>query len=95
MVDAVLMSSQGAAAGPAYRRSACVPRSVDLSFSRLVPLSVNMSRCLGLARFVLGASQKANSRLISRARGLNNRTVSRSLTGGKLFLLASPVSLVG
>ncbi|XP_026208001.1 heat shock protein 75 kDa, mitochondrial [Anabas testudineus] len=40
-----------------------------------------MSRCLGLARFALSASQRANSRLLSCAPGLNNRTVSRFLTG--------------
>ncbi|XP_013865550.1 heat shock protein 75 kDa, mitochondrial [Austrofundulus limnaeus] len=41
-----------------------------------------MSRCLALARFALGSSQKPNSRLLSCARGLNNRSVSRPLTGG-------------
>ncbi|XP_037544915.1 heat shock protein 75 kDa, mitochondrial [Nematolebias whitei] len=41
-----------------------------------------MSRCLVLARFALGSFQKTNLRLLSCARGLNNRSVSRPLTGG-------------
>lgn len=40
-----------------------------------------MSRCLALARFALGSSQRANSRLIACARGLSSRTVSRPVTG--------------
>eukprot|EP00064_Thunnus_orientalis_P011045 superscaffoldBa00001557_g11075 len=40
-----------------------------------------MSRCLSLARFALGFSQRTNSRLMTCARGLNSRTVSRSFTG--------------
>ncbi|XP_039905928.1 heat shock protein 75 kDa, mitochondrial [Simochromis diagramma] len=41
-----------------------------------------MSRCLALARFALGSSQRASSRLVSSTRGLSSRPVSRSLTGG-------------
>uniref|UniRef100_A0A3Q3INJ5 Histidine kinase/HSP90-like ATPase domain-containing protein n=1 Tax=Monopterus albus TaxID=43700 RepID=A0A3Q3INJ5_MONAL len=37
-----------------------------------------MSRCLALARFTLGVSQRANSRLMSCARGLSGRAVSYS-----------------
>ncbi|XP_044037066.1 heat shock protein 75 kDa, mitochondrial [Siniperca chuatsi] len=40
-----------------------------------------MSRCLALARFALGASQRANSRLMSCARGLSSQTISRSFAG--------------
>ncbi|CAK6962982.1 heat shock protein 75 kDa%2C mitochondrial [Scomber scombrus] len=40
-----------------------------------------MSRCLALARFALGVSQRSNSRLITCARGLSSQTVSRSSTG--------------
>ncbi|XP_003450104.1 heat shock protein 75 kDa, mitochondrial [Oreochromis niloticus] len=41
-----------------------------------------MSRCLALARFALGSSQRTSSRLVSSARGLSSPPVSRSLTGG-------------
>uniref|UniRef100_A0AAX7VE67 Heat shock protein 75 kDa, mitochondrial n=1 Tax=Astatotilapia calliptera TaxID=8154 RepID=A0AAX7VE67_ASTCA len=41
-----------------------------------------MSRCLALARFAFGSSQRASSRLVSSTRGLSSRPVSRSLTGG-------------
>uniref|UniRef100_A0A3Q3WL54 Heat shock protein 75 kDa, mitochondrial n=1 Tax=Mola mola TaxID=94237 RepID=A0A3Q3WL54_MOLML len=37
-----------------------------------------MSRCLALARFVLGSSQRANPRLVTCVRGLSTRTVSVS-----------------
>ncbi|XP_069005213.1 heat shock protein 75 kDa, mitochondrial [Embiotoca jacksoni] len=41
-----------------------------------------MSRYLALARFALGSSQRANSRLVSsRARGLSSRAASRASTG--------------
>uniref|UniRef100_A0A8C9XS53 Heat shock protein 75 kDa, mitochondrial n=1 Tax=Sander lucioperca TaxID=283035 RepID=A0A8C9XS53_SANLU len=39
-----------------------------------------MSRCLALARFALGSSQRTNSRLTSCARGLSSRITSRSFT---------------
>ncbi|XP_033501302.2 heat shock protein 75 kDa, mitochondrial [Epinephelus lanceolatus] len=41
-----------------------------------------MSRCLALARFALGSSQRANTRLLTTcARGLSSRITSRSFTG--------------
>lgn len=92
VMDSLLTSSEGAVAGPAC--AAVVKRVSHGQSSRpLLPLSVIMSRCLALARFALGSSQRANSRLIACARGLSSRTVSRPVTGGKLCLLACRVSL--
>ncbi|XP_030263524.1 heat shock protein 75 kDa, mitochondrial [Sparus aurata] len=45
-----------------------------------------MSRCLSLARFALGSSQRVNPRLMSCARGLSCRTFSRTITGGSQVL---------
>uniref|UniRef100_A0A8C4F004 TNF receptor associated protein 1 n=1 Tax=Dicentrarchus labrax TaxID=13489 RepID=A0A8C4F004_DICLA len=41
-----------------------------------------MSRCLALARLALGSSQRTSSQLVSCARGLSSRAVSRSVTAG-------------
>ncbi|KAF3846357.1 hypothetical protein F7725_003435 [Dissostichus mawsoni] len=82
VMDTLMTSLHGAVAGPFSLTSSgvcpSVSRSVDLSSC---PLSVNMSRCLALARFALGSS-RTNSRLTSCLRGLSSGVTSRSFTGG-------------
>lgn len=85
--DTLLTSSQGA--GPTR---AIVAKRV--SHGQTTPscscarLSVIMSRCLTLARFALGSSQRAYPRLVSCARGLSTRTVLCSAAGGERCMLA-------
>lgn len=86
LMDALPTSSQGAVAGPSCASVAQRVFHGQSTCPVLVsPSSVNMSRCLSLARFALGSSQRVNPRLMSCARGLSCRTFSPTITGGKLL----------
>ena len=72
----------------------CVSLRVNLSpgqsvfVSLVCPTTVLMSRCLALARFVLGSSRGTGTRLTTCTRGLSSRTASRSLSAGELMFVS-------